>query len=228
MTNVSRPLQICLAAFVVFAAVWFVVLRDHTSSTTGAGSSASTPKPVRADSAKTVKTTAHTTVVRTTKTTGSTTAGHATTGSAAAVHTTTTTTTHVAVVGHSSTKPADSPSAKAQTGPPALQAAVERQLQQNKTVLILFWNPKGSDDAVVRRELPAVQRSAHGAVAVHYAAASQVGAYGTITHTIQVNQTPTLLIVEPHGQTTTITGLTDAFAIEQAISEARAAAKPAK
>ncbi len=122
------------------------------------------------------------------------------------------------------TKPASGGAGKPVAGLPAMQVAVERQLQQGKTVLILFWNPKGSDDAVVHRELPAVQRASHGSVAIHYAAAKQVGEYGAITHAVQVVQTPTLLIVEPHGQTTTITGLTDSFAIGQTIAEARAAA----
>ena len=40
-------------------------------------------------------------------------------------------------------------------------------------------------------------------------------------HAVQVTQTPTLLIVNPHGQTTVLTGLTDAFAIEQTVAEAR-------
>jgi hypothetical protein len=88
-------------------------------------------------------------------------------------------------------------------------------------VLILFWNPHAFDDVAVHRELPAVQHALGGKVAVHYASAGQVGAYGTITHAVQITQTPTLLIVNPHGQTTVLTGLTDAFAIEQAVAEAR-------
>ena len=276
MAHVSRPFQIFLVAFCLFVAVWFVALRDHTSGTTGAGSSAPASQP-----AKPAQTATHATVVHSTTTTRS--------GSANQGHTTTT--THVTVVKHpavasrpatasatpsgahgtataasgahgtataakpaaakpsvtkthtvtpapakpapsaaakpasgGAAKPASGEAGKPAAGLPAMQVAVERQLQQGKTVLILFWNPKGYDDAVVHRELPAVQRASHGSVAVHYAAAKQVGQYGTITNAIQVVQTPTLLIVEPHGQTTTITGLTDSFAIGQTIAEARAAA----
>jgi hypothetical protein len=283
MAQVSRPFQIFLVVFVLFAAVWFVALRDHTPSTTGVGSNTPPPPPPPPPSAKTssatkpVQTSSHATIVHT-KTT-------AKAGSAKHGQTTTTTTTHVTVVKrHASSRPttadattpaavhgavtvtatatkpaaakpstskstavapattkptsaaaarpapsaahrqAASAPAKPVAGLPKMQVAVERQLQQGKTVLILFWNPNGSDDAVVHGELPAVQRSAHGSVAVHYAAAKQVGEYGTITNAVQVDQTPTLLIVEPHGQTTTITGLTDAFAIDQAIAEARSAA----
>ncbi len=136
----------------------------------------------------------------------STTAGH-------------TTVVHTTVVKHTSTvKP--SPKTKSATGTPSMQVAVEHELQQGKTVLILFWNPHGSDDVAVHKELPAVQRALRGRVAVHYASASQVGSFGSITHAVQVTQTPTLLIVNHHGQTTTLTGLTDAFSIEQAVAEA--------
>jgi hypothetical protein len=102
-----------------------------------------------------------------------------------------------------------------------MQAAVEHELRQGKTVLILFWNRHGSDDIAVHSALPTVQRALGARVAVHYAAARQVGAFGTVTHAIQVTQTPTLLIVNPHGQTTVLTGLNDAFAIRQAVAEAR-------
>ncbi|HYM45151.1 MAG TPA: hypothetical protein VES65_03200 [Solirubrobacteraceae bacterium] len=104
---------------------------------------------------------------------------------------------------------------------PAMQTAVERELRQGKTVLVLFWDPRGADDVAVRRELPAVRHALGARVAVHYAFASQVGAFGTITHAVQVNQTPTLLVVNTHGQTTTLTGLADAFSIEQAVAESR-------
>jgi hypothetical protein len=133
-------------------------------------------------------------------------AGSAAAGSAAA-----TTTVH-----HSS--PAV---AKPVTGTPSMQVAVEHELRQHRTVLILFWNPHGSDDVAVHDALPAVQHALGGAVAVHYASAGQVGAFGTITHAVQVTQTPTLLIVNPHGQTIVLTGLSDAFAIQQAVSESR-------
>jgi len=38
---------------------------------------------------------------------------------------------------------------------------------------------------------------------------------------VQVYQTPTILIVNPKGQTTTLVGLADVFSIQQAIGEAK-------
>ena len=114
---------------------------------------------------------------------------------------------------------ASPPAAKHATATPSMQAKVEHELQQGRTVLILFWNRHGSEDVAVHNALPAVQHALGGKVAVHYASAGQVGAFGTITHAVQVTQTPTLLIVNPHGQTTVLTGLNDAFAIQQAVAE---------
>ena len=131
---------------------------------------------------------------------------------------------------HTSTHPAAvtpthihaaSPAVKHAAVKASMQSPVEHELKQGKTVLILFWNRHGSDDTAVHNALPAVQHALGSKVAVHYASAGQVGAFGTVTHAVQVTQTPTLLIVNPHGQTTVLTGLTDAFAIQQALSESR-------
>jgi hypothetical protein len=104
---------------------------------------------------------------------------------------------------------------------PAMQATVERELKHGKVATILFWNSRASVDESVHRELQAVGRSLGGQIAVHNARAAQVGSFGSITRTVRVYQTPTILIVNPHGQTTTLTGLEDVFSIEQAIDEAQ-------
>jgi hypothetical protein len=118
--------------------------------------------------------------------------------------------------GHAAIKPRT-------VGIPARQAAVERELKQGKIVLVLFWNPKGTDDVAVRKELQAVDKKLGGKISVHDALANQVGSFGSITRTIQVYQTPTILFVNRKGLTTTLTGFTDAFSIEQTINEARQA-----
>jgi hypothetical protein len=135
---------------------------------------------------------------------------------------------NAASTGHAGVDPARKPSssrssaAPAQSSPePAMQAIVAAELKQGKTVLLLFWNPQATDDAAVHRQVQAVAHKLGGRVAVHSALSSQVGSFGSITRDIQVYQTPTLLIVNRQGQVTTLTGYTEAFAIEQAIAEAR-------
>lgn len=104
---------------------------------------------------------------------------------------------------------------------PSMQVTVEGELKQGKVVTILFWNPKASVDAAVQRELQAVGHTLGGKIAVHDARADQVGSFGSITRAVQVFQTPTILIVNKRGRARTLTGLTDAFSLEQAIDEAR-------
>ena len=102
----------------------------------------------------------------------------------------------------------------------APQLAVEAELKQGKIVLLLFWNPKGADDAVVRNEVRALV--GHGKkIALHVALANQVATFGTITRGVQVEQTPTILIINQRGHATALTGFTDVVSLEQAIAEAR-------
>jgi hypothetical protein len=99
------------------------------------------------------------------------------------------------------------------------QHAVEAQLAQGKTVLIFFWNPKGSDDRAVNRSIAQLP---HGVrIAVDRARANAVATFGTITRGVQVYGTPTLLVVNKKGEVTTLTGLQDSYTIAQAIREAR-------
>jgi hypothetical protein len=112
---------------------------------------------------------------------------------------------------------------KTHSSSPNMQASVEAELKQGKVVTILFWNPKAAVDRAVQHELQAVGHALGAKISVHDAHADQVGSFGSITRTIQVDETPTILIVGKGGQTTTLTGLTDVFSIEQAIGEAQKA-----
>jgi hypothetical protein len=103
----------------------------------------------------------------------------------------------------------------------ASQATVTAELKQGKTVLLLFLNPHAYDDDAVAIETVTVAHKLGHSIAVHFAQADQVNSFGSITRDIPVYQTPTLLIVTPKRQVTTLTGLTDHFSIEQAVAEAR-------
>ena len=101
----------------------------------------------------------------------------------------------------------------------ARQHAVEAQLAKGRTVVILFWDPKGADDESVHSAVRSL-RSQHSLnIDIQEASASQVASFGTITRGVQVYGTPTLLIVDKKGQVKTLTGLQDAYAIAQAIRE---------
>jgi hypothetical protein len=130
---------------------------------------------------------------------------------------------------------------------PAQQVAVESELKRGEVAVVLFWDKKGADDVAVHEELQLLLAAHHEIqaahankqqlgklrkatglelekkIAVHYATANQVTSFGTFTKTVQVYGTPTILIINKHGVVTTMNGLTDAFAIEQTIDEARQA-----
>jgi hypothetical protein len=101
----------------------------------------------------------------------------------------------------------------------ARQHAVEAQLAKGRTVVILFWDPKGADDQSVHSAVRSL-RSQHSLnIDIQEASAAQVASFGTITRGLQVYGTPTLLIVDKKGQAKTLAGLQDAYAISQAIRE---------
>lgn len=104
-----------------------------------------------------------------------------------------------------------------------MQTTVEAELKQGKIVTILFWNVKSAVDRTVHGELGAVGHALGGKIAIHNATAAQVGSFGSITRAVQIYATPAILIVNTRGVASMITGLTDAFAIQQAIDEARRA-----
>jgi len=252
MAQLSRPYQIALAATVFLALIWFVALRPHStssSSTPVASAPVSTSAPAAAK-AKAPAGTTHiegmtraVTHAREAVAASQRTADKSASASAEGPSKVTSSSTtvvhpaHAAVPAGTVTKSSVTvtrskhgvPSSKVTVtkttahAAPAQQVAVEKQLKQGKVVLVLFWNPKGSDDVAVHKELQAVEKKLGGKVAVHYALAKQVGSYGSITKAIQVYQTPTLLLVNGKGLTTTLTGFTDAFSIEQTINEARQA-----
>lgn len=115
------------------------------------------------------------------------------------------------------------PVAKAKSGLPPAQAVVEGELAKGKTVMLVFWDPKASVDREVQAQARALAAGSKGTVTMHGARANQVGTFGSITEVVHVYQTPTILIVNRHGVVSTLTGLTDVFALKQAVREARAA-----
>jgi hypothetical protein len=245
MTQLSRPYQIALVTLALLVLVWFAALhgrRPNSGGGSGSSPAASSAPAAPSAAAKAAAASthhvyhgaapgvegltraidkAHGAVAQSQQEAHRVETSEPSASSSAttpASHATTSAPAHPAAV-----KPAHvhaaPPAVKHAATKASMQAAVEHELQQGKTVLILFWNRHGSDDVAVHSALPAVQHALGHKVAIHYASAGQVGAFGTVTHAVQVTQTPTLLIVNPHGQTTVLTGLNDAFAIQQAISE---------
>ena len=278
MTQISRPFQIAFVVLLLFVALWFAVLRGHSSSSTGSsapvassvssgsqssaassgsassGSAASSPgggtqaskggtyhgsAPGVAGLSRAIQKArgavtqsqqnaqqlqrksaqasdeAHSQSASTNKVSTTQAAGTPSTSSKASA-------TNTPSTGAAAAKQAPSTAAKAKNVP-AKQATVEAQLKQGKVVAILFWNSKGTVDGVVRRELQSAGRKLHGKLAVQVASPSQVGSFGSFTHAVQVYSTPTILLINDKGATSSVSGLTDSFSIEQAVREVKSA-----
>ncbi len=147
-------------------------------------------------------------------------------------------------VAHSTVKPQPIKAKSGAGRAPVRQALVEHALHEGKIAVILFWNQKGANDAIVDHELKLLEAVHHlikplarapklrkalkasgleleKSFAAFASSANQVASYGSVTRGIQVYATPTIFIVNKRGQTTVLSGLQDAFSIEQAIDEAR-------
>ena len=99
---------------------------------------------------------------------------------------------------------------------------MEHAIARGDVAVILFWDSKGADDLA---DAAAVLGLLHGHshIAVELATAGEVAQFGTITRGVQVFGTPTVLVVGKSGKATVLTGLTDRFALAQAVEEARKA-----
>lgn len=114
---------------------------------------------------------------------------------------------------------------KSRAGRSAAQVTVEGELAHGKTVMLVFWNPKSTVDREVEEQAGALAGDSKGTVRMHAALPHQVGTFGKITEVAHVYQTPTILIVNKRGVVSILTGLTDVFALRQAVKEARSATR---
>lgn len=239
MAQISRPFQIALAVVALLGLVWVFALHRPSNSSTAAKATAE-HEVAAATSAKAKATKAASSAPGVAGLTGAVAKAHGAVSTSqknakqleeksaqASASTPTTanttpapthTTPHAKTVAPShSTSPSP---AHSKTPSLARQHLVEDELAQGRIVALLFWSPKGADDAAVRSAIEKLAKSDHG-LAVHVAAAKEVASFGSITRGIQVYGTPTTLILGAHGKTQTLNGLQDAYAIQQAINEAR-------
>jgi hypothetical protein len=99
------------------------------------------------------------------------------------------------------------------------QAVLQHELKRGKVAVLMFWDPKSSDDQAVRTELHNLSRR-NGRIAVHLALPREVVDFGNFTQDVQVLQTPTVMVIDGKGQVSTLTGLSDARTIQQTIGNA--------
>jgi hypothetical protein len=99
-----------------------------------------------------------------------------------------------------------------------LPLTVLRAIADKKVLVMLFWNPKASDDAAVRRELRQVKGKG---VFTHVADIKSVARYASITRGVNLAQSPTVVVVDRKLQATPLTGFVDASEIRQVVADAK-------
>ena len=237
MEQISLPYRIALGALLVVAALWFTVLKPKpaaepppaapgvaglaraTESAKGAvaASQASAAKSEAAagqsgvaGAGKTVTRVAPRTATPTSKT--AVTSAKATPAEVARHQRARRT------VAGAATRP--SPTLIKADGGKDPSAPLLADLAKGHTVVLLFWNKKGSDDRAVRGAIKGVGRH-HGTVVVKAIPATEVGSYEAITRGAQVLQSPTVLVIGKDKKAHAIVGFTYAGEIDQLVDDVR-------
>lgn len=214
MDQISPPFRIAIVAMLAVCALWFTVLKPKDPGTDTAASDPTAPgatglsNDVTAAKGAAAKSDAANAKVQ--AATGGVEAKTGTTGTATAPAT---------------AKPKADTTSKAKTTDAS--APLLRALDRKDTVVLLFWNRRGSDDRAVRRAVRATARH-HGHVVVKAAPVAQVARYGAITSGVQVLQSPTVLVIGPDHKARAVTGFTTKSELDQVVSDTLKAAKPAK
>lgn len=219
MDQISPPFRIAIVAMLAVCALWFTVLKPKDPGTDTAASDPTAPgvtglsNDVNAAKGAAAKSDAANAKVQ------AATGGTAAKTDATATSKSATTGAHAAVAGKNGT------TAKAGTG--GASAPLLRALDRKDTVVLLFWNRRGSDDRAVRRAVRATARH-HGRVVVKAAPVAQVARYEAITAGVQVLQSPTVLVIGPDRKARAVTGFTTKSELDQVVSDTLKASKPAK
>jgi hypothetical protein len=229
MDQISPPMRIVLAVAVLFGAAYMLFLKPGGDSTTAAKPPAATAVPASA-SAKDANH-AHTGLGKAVEA-----AHHASDVTTAAQNKAglgTPSTSSATAPATSAAKPAtpSAPAAKpAKPSDPAL-AKLPQWLQQDldhKVVALLFTNDKAADDQRTRDALKGAY-TAHGKVVKRVVPVSKISRYKPVAEGVNVDQSPTLMVIDRHREAQSLVGYSSRDSINQAIIDALLATNnPAK
>ena len=229
MDKISLPFRIVLIVALLFAVVWFLVLRpkpvaDVEPAATPPGVTGlandvtKANKAVDASNAAAARREAAANAVGRSSTTA-TTKSSATGAKPAA-----TTATTKAAKAAPAAKPAAAVAKPAKPGladdaaPGDPSRPLLASVDAGKVVVVLFWNKNASDDRATRRGLRSVDL--HGGKVVASAVPiGDVGRYEAITRGVQVLESPTVLVIGAGGKARAITGYTQPKEVDQAVSD---------
>jgi hypothetical protein len=220
MSQISPPIRILLVCALAFLAAWMLFLRpkDDAGTPAAATPAAQSDRPVEAAGAK-ADSIAGKAVEKANEATAAQDAraeelagGAATTPSAPGA--TATTAADPAAAG---AKPGKLTKKAATAG--GLPIRVLRALGDRKVVVLLFWSPKAAEDKAVRKALTGIDRH-KGKVLAHATHVKRIAAYQQITRGADVEQSPTVVVVDRNRKVETLVGYVDRVSIDQAVTDA--------
>ncbi|MFN8175047.1 MAG: hypothetical protein U0T02_08270 [Solirubrobacteraceae bacterium] len=229
MTQVSRPVLIVLIVVVAFAGVWLVALRPKSDSGSGGGSSNTSSAPDAPGVKGLTKSIAKAKgAVKTSQDNAAKVgAADASTGGAAASGASSSSSSGSqsgSASGSSSSTASPqvrAVSAKASAATAKKVAAVDRGLHQRKVVALLFYNPRSSDDKMVRQEFSRLSTRG-GRVVLVAAPLAALSSFGEVTQRVQVTEASSLIVFDHKGKASSIVGFTTDAEMSQRISDALA------
>ena len=221
MSQISPPIRILLVCAVAFMAAWMLFLRPSTETGDPAADAptpaATTPVEAGGDKAgslagKAVEQANEATAAQDARAeqlaggTGATAAAPSATAATPAVEPPVT----GAKPGKFSAKDASAD---------GLPLRVLKAIGNRKVVVLLFWSPRSADDKAVRKAIGGIDRH-DGKVLAHATHLKRIAAYGQITRGADVEQSPTIVVVDRNRKVETLVGYVDRVTIEQAVMDA--------
>jgi hypothetical protein len=224
MSQISPPIRILLVCAVAFLAAWMLFLRPKDDAGTPAAATPTAPstRPVDAGGAP-----ADSLAGKAVEQANNATAAQderaeqlaSGTGQTAADAPSATATTAVTPAEDAATSAAPGKLTDEVAEAGGLPVRVLRALAHRKVVVLLFWSPKATDDKRVRDALDGIDRH-KGRVLAHATHVKKIAAYGQITRGADVEQSPTIVVVDRNRKVETLVGFVDRRAIDQAVTDA--------
>jgi hypothetical protein len=229
MSQISPPIRILLVAVIGLLAAYMLFLRpkDETVPAAAAPPAATTPVPAKDPGAKTQSKPGAIVQNATADTQNASDRAEQAAGTSQGIDdgkTDGTTSVGPASSGVN-TNPVTKAPATGQTSAPApisndalasLPKDVRKAIKQRKVLALLFWNNRSYDDRAVRNELKHVS---HYGKQVFVAARpiKNVARYQAITRGVDVEQSPTIVVVDSNLKAVTLVGYVDRDTIDQAV-----------
>jgi hypothetical protein len=221
MSQISPPIRILLVCAVAFLAAWMLFLRPSTDAGAPAAEPPAATTPVEAGGEQ-ADSLAGKAVEQANDATAATDArveriadGTETAADASsAANATATQGAAPAGAAPAAAKPAGKAVANG-----GLPLRVLKAIGDRKVVVLLFWSPKSADDKAVRKALAGIDRH-DGKVLAHAAHLKRIARYSQITRGANVEQSPTVLVIDRKMKVEPLVGYVDRVTIDQAVADA--------